>query len=101
MWSAGNWTDGTYRVNYCTSDTPWGPFREAATILSTGDSQIACGPGHHGYLYLPEEEQYLIVYHRHKPSVPVSDARFLCIDRMEFDQDGNIIPVTMTSEWSC
>ena len=99
MWSAGNWTDGTYRVNYCTSNTPWGPFSEATTILSTGDSQIACGPGHHGYLYLPEEDQYLIVYHRHKPSVPVSDARFLCIDRMDFDENGDIRPVTMTEKW--
>ena len=99
MWSAGDWADGTYRVNYCKSNTPWGPFSEATTILSTGDSTIACGPGHHGYLYLPEDDQYLVVYHRHDSAVTDHNARFLCIDRMDFDENGDIRPVTMTEKW--
>ena len=60
MWSAGNWTTGTYRVNTCIADKPWGPFTEASTILSTGDSTIANGPGHNGFPYLPEDDQYLM-----------------------------------------
>ena len=56
MWSAGGWTNGTYRVNTCIADTPWGPFTEASTILSTGDSAIANGPGHNGFLYLKETD---------------------------------------------
>jgi len=99
MWSAGNWTTGTYRVNTCIADAPWGPFPKASTILSTGDSTIANGPGHNGFLYLPEDDQYLMVYHRHKPHIQEGSARFLCIDRMDLDEQGNIIPVVMTEGW--
>ena len=48
---------------------------------------------------LPEEDQYLMVYHRHKPHIKDGNARFLCIDRMDLDEQGNILPVTMTAEW--
>ncbi|MBQ2709765.1 MAG: glycoside hydrolase family 43 protein [Clostridia bacterium] len=99
MWSAGGWTNGTYRVNTCVADTPWGPFTEAKTILATGDSTIANGPGHNGFLYLPEDDQYLMVYHRHKPGIKDGNARFLCIDRLDMDADGMLKPVTMTMEW--
>ena len=100
MWSSGGWTDGSYRVNTAISDKPWGPFTEAHTILSTGDSKIANGPGHNGFLYLPEHDQYLMVYHRHKPEIRNGNARFLCIDRMDLDENGNILPVEMTMEWT-
>jgi len=99
MWSAGNWSNGTYRVNTCIADNPCGPFEEASTILSTGDSAIANGPGHNGFFYLPEKDQYLMVYHRHNPGVKDGNARFLCIDRMDLDDKGNIIPVVMTEGW--
>ena len=100
MWSAGGWTDGTYRVNTATADTPWGPFENCRTILATWDSEIANGPGHNGFLYLPEEDQYLMVYHRHKPGNPDGNARYLCIDRMDLDENQEILPVVMTEEWS-
>ena len=100
MWSAGGWTDGTYRVNTAAADKPWGPFENCRTILCTGDSKIANGPGHNGFFYLPEEDQYLMVYHRHKPDLPNGNARFLCIDRMDLDENGDILPVTMTENWT-
>ncbi len=99
MWSAGGWTEGTYHVNFTTADKPWGPFTQATEILATGDSTIANGPGHNGYLYLPEHDQYLMVYHRHKNTINYGNARFLCIDKMDLDADGNILPVVMTDEW--
>ena len=99
MWSAGGWTNGTYRVNTCTSDKPWGPFTEAKTILSTGDSTIANGPGHNGYLYLAEQDRYLIVYHRHHNDIRDGNARFMCIDDMPLDENGDILPIKMTKEW--
>ena len=100
MWSAGSWTKGTYRVNTVVADRPWGPFTDYRTILETGDSTIGNGPGHNGYLYLPEHDQYLMVYHRHQPGLNDGNARFLCIDRMELDEDGQILPVIMTDGWS-
>lgn len=99
LWSAGAWTTGTYRVNAAFADSPFGPFDGYHEILSTGDSQIANGPGHNGYLYIPEEELYLIVYHRHDPQLQDGNARFMCIDIMEFDADGKIRTVTMTRDW--
>ena len=99
MWSSGGWGNGTYRVNTAISDSPFGPFTHHHTILSTADSKIANGPGHNGFLYLPEDDQYLMVYHRHRPDLRDGNARFLCIDRLDMDADGNLLPVTMTENW--
>lgn len=100
MWSAGKWGDGTYRVNSAVADSPFGPFENYRTVLETGDSTIANGPGHNGYLYLPEEDLYLCVYHRHRPDIKDGNARFLCIDVMRFGEDGNILPICMTDSWT-
>ena len=94
MWSAGAWTDGTYRVNYAASPSPFGPFQEATKILSA-QLPLAEGPGHHGYLYLEERDEYLIVYHRRTPGDTVPHHRVLCIDRMKVTGEG-ILPVIMT-----
>ena len=98
LWSAGDWTKGNYRVNTAVSDHPCGPFTAYHTILETGDSTIANGPGHNGYFYLPETDTYLMVYHRHQNGIPGACARYICIDRMNFDAEGNILPVVMTNE---
>ena len=99
MWSSGEWGDHTYRVNSAFADSPLGPFDDYNNILSTGDSKVGEGPGHNGYFYIPEEELYLNVYHRHKPELTDGNARFVCIDIMEFDENGKIIPTVMTHDW--
>ena len=99
MWSAGDWGKGDYRVNAAFADTPFGPFEDYAEVLSTGNGKVANGPGHNGYFYIPEEELYLIVYHRHQPDIKRGNARFLCIDIMKFGEDGKILPVVMTNDW--
>ena len=99
MWSAGGWGNGTYHVNAAFSDTPFGPFDDYNVILETGDSKIANGPGHNGFLYIPEEDLWINVYHRHKVDVKDHNARFMCLDFMEFESAYKIKPVTMTTEW--
>ena len=99
MWSSGNWTSGTYRVNTAYADTPYGPLEDYNTILCTGDCEFDNGPGHNGYFYLPEEDLYLIAYHRHHADETNYNARFMCIDAMHFDENGKILPVVMTKEW--
>lgn len=99
MWSAGDWAKGEYRVNSGFADSPFGPFEDYREVLSSGDGKIATGPGHNGYFYIPEEDLYLIVYHRHQPDIKLGNARFLCIDIMKFGEDGKIVPVVMTNEW--
>lgn len=97
MWSMGGWTNGTYRVAYGVSDNPLGPFDNKGTILEKQEP-VADGPGHHGYLHLPERDEWLIVYHRRSIGDPEPGNRRLCIDRMEIDA-GVIRPVIMTDKW--
>lgn len=94
MWSAGCWTDGSYRVNFCKADTPWGPFGSAKTVLSSLPP-VGEGPGHHGFLELPDDK-WLIVYHRHNCGDSNGNHRYLCIDEMRFDENGDILPVILT-----
>ena len=104
MWSCGGWTNGTYRVSTAISNSPYGPFDDCHVILSTGNCKFANGPGHNGYIYVEDLDLYLNVYHRHitddsNPKYKDGNARFLCIDLMEFDENGRIKPITMTNEW--
>lgn len=94
MWSEGDWVDGTYQVSYCKAQSPLGPFEERTTILEKQDG-VADGPGHNGYLYLPEEDQWLIVYHRRVIGDTQAGHRMLCMDKMEVG-DGCIGGITMT-----
>ena len=100
MWSAGEWTTGTYRVNAAVADTPFGPFENYRTVLSTGDGTVAKGPGHNGYIYVPEQDLYLAVYHRHNLTESEGNARFICIDRIKFDENGDMLPMKMTNGWT-
>ena len=38
------------------------------------------------------------MYHRRPVNDTERDHRVVCIDRMKFDADGNILPVTITTE---
>ena len=98
MWSSGCWGDGTYNVRYAISDNPVSGFNNSEVILKS-DNEIATGPGHNGFLYIAEKNMYVNVYHRHKLGESDGNARYLCIDRMEFDGD-KIKPVKMTHSWT-
>ena len=43
---------------------------------------------------------YLIVYHRHHNGIRSGNARFMCIDDMPLDENGDILPIKMTKEWT-
>ena len=97
MWSEGNWGDSTYGVTYAKGDSPTGPFHRVGKILQT-DPAIANGPGHHSVLQIPGTDDWYIVYHRHPLGTTGANQRRLAIDRMEFDANGDIRPVTMTAD---
>lgn len=99
MWSAGDWGAGTYHVNVARARSLFDDFGHYQTILQTGDSEFANGPGHNGYFYLAEQDRYLMVYHRHQNDIRDGNARFLCIDDMPLDENGDILPIRMTNEW--
>ncbi|MDR2424437.1 MAG: glycoside hydrolase family 43 protein [Prevotellaceae bacterium] len=95
MWSEGGWTGPDYSVAYAIADSPYGPFHREGKILQQ-DSAVATGAGHHSVIHLPDTDTYYIVYHRRPIGDRHGNHRVTCIDRMEFDENGRIIPVKIT-----
>ena len=96
MWSEGGWTGPDYSVAYAIADSPFGPFERKGKILQQ-DSLIATGAGHHSVINVPGTDEYYIVYHRRPLGETDRNSRVVCIDRMEFDRDGNIRQVRITN----
>jgi len=97
MWSEGDWGDASYGVAYAKSSSPTGPFVQVGKILST-DAAVANGPGHHSVLQIPGTDDWYIVYHRHPLGTTGPDERVMAVDRMRFDEKGDIIPVAITAD---
>lgn len=97
MWSEGGWGGPNYQVAYAMADAMWGPWERIGTVIEK-DPSIATGAGHHSVLNVPGTDQWYIVYHRRPAGVDARDHRVTCIDKMEFNDDGTIRPVTMTVE---
>ncbi len=97
MWSEGGWTGPDYRVAYAISDNPFGPFERIGVVLQQ-DPEIATGAGHHSVLNIPGTDEWYIVYHRRPLTETSPHHRVTCIDSMEFDKDGFILPVKITHE---
>lgn len=95
MWSEGGWTGPDYSVAYAIADSVHGPFERIGKILQQ-DPSIATGAGHHSVIQRPGHDEYYIVYHRRPLGETDRDHRVVCIDRLEFDEQGRIKPVTMT-----
>lgn len=95
MWSEGGWTGPNYCVAYAIADTPFGPFKRVGKILEQ-DSNVAVGAGHHSVIQVPGKDEYYIVYHRRPLDRTGASERQVCIDKLEFDEQGFIKPVKMT-----
>jgi beta-xylosidase len=95
MWSEGGWTGPDYKVAYAVSDNIMGPFKRIGTVLQQ-DSAVATGAGHHSVIQVPGKDEWYIVYHRRPLGDTGRDHRVVCIDRMEFDEQGMIKPVKMS-----
>lgn len=93
MWSEGDWVNGTYHVCASTSDDPLHISPRGHVILESSD--IANGPGHHGYINIPGTDEWHIVYHRRIIGDLEAGHRVLCMDRLTFDGD-EIVSVVMT-----
>ena len=97
MYSSGSCHDHTYRVQYATSDKPLGPYTYQGCILETNADGSVHGPGHHSVFQ--DGKDYYIVYHRHdNPHSNRGFHRQVCIDKMEFDKDGKILPIKATHD---
>ncbi len=98
MYSKGMWSAGSYASCYGMSDSPIGPFHDSRQILQSSQGEYPYkGPGHNSAIYLPENNMWLICYHRYDRG---SSDRYPCIDRMVFNEDGTIRAVEMTDYWT-
>lgn len=90
MYSDGKAIDATYKVRYSIGKTPLGPWEEGAnsTILSTSNDSSLYGPGHHAVFNV--SGQAYILYHKIFPQKKDYVLRQLCLDSLNFDNDGNI-----------
>ncbi len=95
MWSEGGWGGPNYSVAYAIADSPFGPFKRVAKILQQ-DPAVATGAGHHSLLHNPRSGKWYIVYHRRPLGDTNAGHRVTCIDTLEFDKNGFILPVKMT-----
>ena len=97
-YSSGSCHDHTYRVQYAISkEGPMGPYEYKGCILETNADGTIHGPGHHSVLI--DGDDYYIVYHRHNnPHSIHGFHRQICIDKMEFDAEGNIQKIIPTHE---
>lgn len=94
MWSEGGWTGPDYSVSYAMSDSPTGPFEKIERVLAQ-DPAVAKGSGHNSVVNVPGTDIWYIVYHRRPLSESAGNNRQLAYDRMHFNGDGTIEPVTM------
>lgn len=98
LWSENDTRSEDYRVRYATSSSPTGPLNvpENNLILSKRPEKGIYGTGHNCVLQIPGTDEWYIIYHRF--SVPTGIRmgraagyhREVCIDRLEFNEDGSI-----------
>ena len=95
-YSSGSCHDHTYRVQYAISkEGPMGPYEYKGCILETNADGTIHGPGHHSMLI--DGDDYYIVYHRHNnPHSIHGFHRQVCIDKVEFDANGDIKKIVPT-----
>ncbi|GMK45391.1 hypothetical protein PghCCS26_25190 [Paenibacillus glycanilyticus] len=97
MWAEGGWGGPHYRVAYALAESPLGPFERIDTILKQ-DPEVATGAGHHGYLQIPDTDEFYIVYHRRPLTETAANHRVVCIDKLTFNEDNTIRPVKISFE---
>lgn len=104
LWSEDDTRSPNYRVRYGTSDSPMGPIRvpENNLVLAKDEAKGIYGTGHNSVLQVPGKDEWYIVYHRfNRPDgIGMGDAagynREVCLDKMEFNNDGTIKQVFPT-----
>lgn len=97
LWSVDDTGSPNYHVAYGTAQSPLGPIEVAPqpVILAQKDNKI--GTAHNSVLRLPGTDIWVTVYHRINRAYRDLNPgihREVCIDRLLFNPDGTIIPVT-------
>lgn len=106
MWSEDDTRSPDYRVAYGMSDSPLGKITipENNIILAKDVTAGIFGTGHNSVVQIPGKDEWYMVYHRfnYPKGITMGRAagynREVCIDKMEFNEDGSIKPVKPTQQ---
>lgn len=106
LWSEDDTRSENYRVRYATSTSPLGDFNipKDNLILAKDPSQGIYGTGHNCVIQIPGTDEWYIIYHRFTIPKGITMGRSagynreVCIDRLCFDEQGNILPAKPTLE---
>ncbi|MDQ8205673.1 family 43 glycosylhydrolase [Pelagicoccus sp. SDUM812003] len=96
MWSIDDARSPDYRVGWGVSDSPYGPVvspdaeEDFIVLRQNGPAQ---GTAHHSIVNVPGTDRWYVAYHRHAVPGGGGYKRETCIVRMEFDDQGNILPM--------
>jgi arabinoxylan arabinofuranohydrolase len=106
LWSEDDTRSENYRVRYGVADGPTGKIAIPANnlVLAKDTATGIYATGHNSIIQVPGKDEWYIVYHRfnYPNGITMGRAagynREVCIDRLTFDADGNIISVKPTHE---
>lgn len=95
LWSEDDTGSPNYKVRYATAKSPLGPLDIPADniVIMKDEAKGIYGTGHNSVLQIPGKDEWYIVYHRinkHSLNKGPGYHREVCIDKMEFNEDGSI-----------
>ncbi len=105
MWSEDDTRSPNYKVRYATSNSPMGKLDipENNIVIQRDSVTNIFATGHNSAIQFPGKDEWYLVYHRftypkgvEMPNGSGGFHREVCIDKMDFDADGNIIEVKPT-----
>jgi GH43 family beta-xylosidase len=98
LWSENDTRHVDYRVRYATSNSPTGPLwiPENNIVIAKNEEEGIYATGHNSVIQIPNTDEWYIVYHRfsYPNGIEMGRAagyhREVCIDKLEFNEDGTI-----------
>lgn len=91
-YSAGHYADPNYGIGYATASAPLGPWTKNAAnpLVQKAAAAGVSGPGHNSITTSPDGNELFMVYHAHADANRPSGERCINIDRLVFDDAGNL-----------
>ncbi|WP_340110764.1 family 43 glycosylhydrolase [Maribellus mangrovi] len=105
MWSEDDTRSPNYKVRYATSKTPIGKLTipENNIVIQRDPKTNIFATGHNSAIQVPGKDEWYLVYHRFTypkgvdmPRGRGGFHREVCIDKLQFDDQGNILEVKPT-----
>ncbi|MGE0019312.1 MAG: family 43 glycosylhydrolase [Draconibacterium sp.] len=105
MWSEDDTRSPNYKVRYATSDSPLGTLSipENNIVIQRDPVTNIFATGHNSAIQIPGKDEWYLVYHRFTypkgVDMPRGSGGFhreVCIDKLEFDANGNMLEVKPT-----